>query len=656
MKLRRHASARSFGSALITLGIILSGAIFGAYGCGAVDFLRRDPSAARDRASRFDRFVDEVTLDLRDTAPLIERLRLGESPENKSKHTWTKQRREAIRRSAAWQALRRLASDFAPDKFSGQRAVTSRILRRDLQRLLGLEGDEPIDRSAEMPAAAAFDEAQAVRFAVQKLAATPWSGQMIELPALLLTQHSAATLEDLSAWEQSLEELTEQASFLSASPAALAAVEAYEHPAFVLDEVIDFVVELDSSVGAGGARDAFFGPLLEAERALEVEPSGSGSTRSKRRTLQRRLKIEIDRLLQTLTELRSRLPGQTFNGSDALNAETSEAWSRRIREAAGPNSDPSALADVGRSETRRLSRAIGSLLDLDPGGPGFEGSLREKFIALRQRDVAPPGSQEAERAPETLWQNLTPQLSAIVQDCPPVLVTSRTARVFERPHGLWSPFVRGNLTPPTDPRARPSMFLAPRNRDRTTPAWLREAEALRYGVPGCAVVDAFRRAARTEVHRYLLLTERETFLEGWGLYALGTAAEEGLLVEHDGGFGRLTQELIVFVTLVADIGLNASGWTVEQAINYVVDNTPLPSSAAREIVTRITADPGRPALPAIGLLRLRSLREGVAALMEDEFVASEFHTALLTGGPLPMNEVDTRIVNWLDERDANGGR
>ena len=598
-----------------------------------------------------------MTLDLRDTAPLIDRLRRGGNAAGSPNRASDSDRREAIRRTATWKALQRLEGDFAADKLSGARAATSRILAQDLRQIFGLGEDDPIDRSAAVPAAAEDEAVHAGRLAVQSLAATPWSGLMVELPSVLLAEQSAATARDLEQWEEALVALADEASFLGASPAALAAVESYEFPPFVLDAVIDFVVELDSSAGAGGSRDALFGPLMEAESALaDATGAERWNPSSKRRALQSRLKIELRRLVETLTELRGRIPVRPFTGNDAANQEVSAAWSLRIRGAAGPNFDADALSDLGRSETKRLKRFIGTVLGLDPQAAGFEGQLREKFSAIRQRELAPPGSHEVERTPEVLWQDLEPHHDSIAAGCPTVLVRSRTARVFERPHGRWSPFVRGNLAPPDDPLARPSTFLASRERDPKTPAWLREAEALRYGVPGCALSDAFRRAARTEVPHCLLYPEREVFSEGWGLYAVGVAADEGVLSELDGGFGRLTQELIAFVTLVADVGLNAGRWTVPQATEYVVENTPLPPSAAQEIITRIAADPGRPALPAIGLLRFRSLARGVKTLIGEEFVAAEFHAALLTGGPIPMSELDARIETWLAERSSANGK
>lgn len=617
-------------------------------GCGAVSFLRGDPSAPRDRASRFDRFVDELALDLRDTAPLLERIRLSGGTGPESGGTWDEERRLIARRTVAWSALQRLDGEFASDKFSGPRATTSRIVEADLRRMLGLSSDADIDRSASARREDATATGLQPARAVQRLAATPWSGLFVEAPAVFLAEHPSQTAEDLAAWEEALVAMSEQGSFLGASPAALAATEVYGYPPMILDMVLDHIVLLQSSVGAGGAQDPLFGPLMEAAKALPG-PEVTALT-SKRRTLQRDLRIEHGRLVDALQQIRTRIADRPFTGSDALGEGPTVAWLERMREAAGLNVAPSALLDVGRAEIQRIHVILGQVLGLDPTAQGFDSSVRQRLDDIRERKLAPPGDLSPKRSPSTLWTSVEDELDRIVLDPPPAWVESRSARVFERPHGRWSPFVRGNLAPLGDPLARPSMFLAARSRDPITPQWLREAEALRYGLPGRALMDAYRRAARRTVPRYLLQVERETFEEGWGLYAVAEAAEIGALLEQDEGFGRLVQELIVFVTLVADVGLNASGWTPQQAIDYVMESTPLPRSAASDVIARIIADPGRSALPGIGLLRLRTLRRSAENLMGDDFDAAEFHAALLRGGPIPMNEIDARIESWLEDR------
>ena len=206
--------------------------------------------------------------------------------------------------------------------------------------------------------------------------------------------------------------------------------------------------------------------------------------------------------------------------------------------------------------------------------------------------------------------------------------------------------MRGDLAPTADPAARGAVYLAPRERDPSVPRWLRDAEALRYGVPGEALLDAFRREA-TATPLHLRVTPREAFSGGWGLYAATACVKEGGVSLGDGGFGVAAQELVAFVGLAVDVGLHDRGWSHRQAIDAVLQWTPLPEFAAKELVLRSICDPGRVALPAIGLLRFRTLRTTVTELLGDAFDAAGFHAALLEGGPIPMSELDARIDRWL---------
>ena len=121
----------------------------------------------------------------------------------------------------------------------------------------------------------------------------------------------------------------------------------------------------------------------------------------------------------------------------------------------------------------------------------------------------------------------------------------------------------------------------------------------------------------------------------------------------DGGFGVAAQELVAFVGLAVDVGLHDRGWSHRQAIDAVLQWTPLPEFAAKELVLRSICDPGRVALPAIGLLRFRTLRTTVTELLGDAFDTAGFHAALLEGGPIVL---DARIDRWLQlQRRAPAG-
>ena len=176
-----------------------------------------------------------------------------------------------------------------------------------------------------------------------------------------------------------------------------------------------------------------------------------------------------------------------------------------------------------------------------------------------------------------------------------------------------------------------------------------EADALRYGIPGHGLVDGFRRAA-LDRPAYVKSREWEAFSGGWSLYASVELLELDLLPVSDGGFGIYGQELVAFASLLVDLGLHDRGWSVEQAVESLMEWTPLQRLAAEEIVLRSITFPGRVAEPAIGLLRIRAFRRRYQEELGVNFDGAEFHGALLSGGPIHISQCGARLKLWIEAR------
>ena len=310
------------------------------------------------------------------------------------------------------------------------------------------------------------------------------------------------------------------------------------------------------------------------------------------------------------------------------------------------------LADIARAQVERLTLELARTAELIEEEETSLPAARLALRTLRSGERPFPGSERPPRSPELLWSEAKKRLTELVAGAPEAEVQVAVAEFFERPVGRWSPFVPGNFAPQGDPRARAPLYLAAPTDAAFMPPWLREAESWRNGVPGRAVVDAYRRAATT-VPPIVRWRTREAFEEGWGLYAVEAAASSDLLSEIDGGFGRIAQELCAFAAMLTDLGVYGEGWSKEQAMDFLLEATPLPEAAAEQLVIRCFSHPGRTALPAIGLLRFRALRRGVEAALGGRFDLASFHAALLEGGPVPMAEIDLRIQAWL-RRGAPG--
>lgn len=613
-------------------------------GCGSIPFLGGGSGVPQSRAARFDRFAQELTMDLADTSPPLERLRqdaqiasaLG-GDVNAAARDWDEERRGAARRALQARALERLTDQFPSARLDGERAAAARTILFDLRRALDL------DDADEIPSREVLEGPGAARRAPM----TPWRGEALEAPSILAREQPVRAERDVARWLSELERIASAPVDLSDVTPRIY-IDAFGPRAVqVAEAVAEDLARMAASAGTGDVSDPFTGPLGDAARSLPAPQADRFAGRSRRRLL-RTLQSKVSGRLSAARTLLRQLEGRRNQSTvSPLEGAARERWVRQLRDAAGPESEVDGLERLARLEIERLSGRLGEMLGV--ADPTDSRALREAFDAVRAGTREVPAA--APRRPEAVWALANEGLDEWIADSPTVLVEARIARTFERPHGRWSPFVRGDLMPATDPAATGAVYLSPRERDPTVPLWLHDAEALRRGVPGEAVLDAFRRDAAT-TPLYLRVTPREAFSGGWGLYAASTCVEEGRVDLGDGGFGVAAQELAAFAALAVDVGLHDRGWSYRQAVDAVLQWTPLPEFAADEIVLRSACDPGRAALPAIALLRFRALRAAIEGLLGEAFDPAEFHAAVLRGGPIPMSELDARIDRWLDDRAA----
>ena len=98
------------------------------------------------------------------------------------------------------------------------------------------------------------------------------------------------------------------------------------------------------------------------------------------------------------------------------------------------------------------------------------------------------------------------------------------------------------------------------------------------------------------------------FVEGWALYAETLGYDMGFYDDPASRFGTLNDEMLRAMRLVVDTGLHAKGWTREQAIKYMTDNSALGREDIRAEVERYIALPGQALAYKIGALTIQRLR------------------------------------------------
>jgi prolyl oligopeptidase len=144
------------------------------------------------------------------------------------------------------------------------------------------------------------------------------------------------------------------------------------------------------------------------------------------------------------------------------------------------------------------------------------------------------------------------------------------------------------------------------------------------------------------------------FTEGWGLYSESLGYDLGLYKDPYSRFGALTYEMWRAVRLVVDTGIHYKGWTRQQAIDFFKDNAAKTEQDIVNEIDRYISMPGQALAYKIGQLKMLELRHHAEQTLGDAFDIRAFHDALLGGGALPLEVLETRMHRWLAAQLAGG--
>ncbi len=143
-----------------------------------------------------------------------------------------------------------------------------------------------------------------------------------------------------------------------------------------------------------------------------------------------------------------------------------------------------------------------------------------------------------------------------------------------------------------------------------------------------------------------------SYVEGWGLYAERLADEMGLYSGELDRLGMVTADAWRSARLVVDTGLHALGWSRQQAIDYLVEHTPVPVDQIAPEIDRYLAIPGQALSYKIGQHEIQRLRAHATQSLGDRFDVAGFHDVVLGSGAVTLPVLATMVDAWIEERRA----
>ncbi|MBZ6377733.1 DUF885 domain-containing protein [Pacificimonas aurantium] len=298
---------------------------------------------------------------------------------------------------------------------------------------------------------------------------------------------------------------------------------------------------------------------------------------------------------------------------------------------------------LGLEQVARIHGEMEEIMDQ----VGFEGSRNAFFESLRNDpamfyDTREAYLAEARRTIEAMQEKL-PAYFATLPENPVVVKPVEAFR--EKSAG------KAFYNSPAPDGSRPGTYYVNLYNLRDMSKTELEALAYHEAVPG----HHLQRALQVEqegLPPFRRFGGFTAYTEGWGLYSEELGKDMGFYTDPYRDFGRLGMELWRACRLVVDTGIHHKGWSREEAIQYLKDNTPNPEGDIRKAIERYIVYPGQATAYMIGKLKIMEVRQKAMDRLGDDFDWRGFHDAVLSSGPVPLDMLERNVDRWIEEEAA----
>jgi uncharacterized protein (DUF885 family) len=304
---------------------------------------------------------------------------------------------------------------------------------------------------------------------------------------------------------------------------------------------------------------------------------------------------------------------------------------------------------IGLEEVARIQDEMRAIM----ARVGFDGSLQAFFEHLRTDPAfyypnTPEGRQQYLEESARLIDQVMAVAGDYFDTLPDAALEVRAVEPFREATATGAFY-----NPPALDGSRPGYYYVNLSDMANNLTYLMESLAYHEGAPGHHFQIALAQQLQ-DVSMMQRLSFSSAYGEGWGLYAEQLGKDMGFFTDPYMDFGRLSYEIFRVVRLVVDTGIHDLRWTRQQAIDYMLANTPMTEGDITPEVERYIVWPGQAVSYKIGMMTILELRTLAQNELGDQFRWGGFHDVILRSGALPLPVLTDKVLAWIEtEKNSN---
>ena len=302
------------------------------------------------------------------------------------------------------------------------------------------------------------------------------------------------------------------------------------------------------------------------------------------------------------------------------------------------------IFSTGKDEVARIHGEMRDIMDQ----VGFEGSLQDFFKFMKvDKQFYYPDSEAGKTTMLAGYQQIVDDMEARLDE---VFHTKPKAKMKVKAVEGWREKSAGKAfyEEGSPDGSRKGTFFANLYKMADMPKYEMEALAFHEGIPGHHMQTTIAQELKglPEFRKRLWYT---AYGEGWGLYCEYLPKEMGFYEDPYSDFGRLAMELWRACRLVVDVGIHQDKWTREEAIAYLMENTPNSQNSCTKAIERYIVMPGQATGYKIGMIHILKMRKKAELTLGDKYDIRTFHDIFLKTGCVPLYIFEERIDAWIDK-------